>query len=78
MWALYLARIELPTLEASALLLPHNSRRQGNDLYHAPDSYISNTKFIHAPLAEFLYPSLDFGILGKDSATPRESVELSK
>lgn len=77
-WALFLALLELSALEASSLLLQHNSRRQGNDLSLALDSYISNTKLLCAPLAEPLYPSSDFGILGKGSATLHQSTELPK
>ena len=78
MSALYLALLELPVSEALALLLQHNLRRYGNDLYHAPGFYISGTKFLRAPLAEPLYLYSIVGTLGKDSATLCESAELPK
>jgi len=77
-WALYLALLELPASEASILLLQNNSRRQGSDLYHALDSYMSNTKLLRSLLAEPLYPSSNFGTLSKGSITPHESIELPK
>ena len=70
--------LELLALEISTLLLQYNSRRQGNDLYHPLDPYISNTKLLHAPQVELLYLSSNFGTLGKDSTIPRESAELPK
>ncbi len=54
--ALYLALLEHLVLEASTVVLQHKSRRWGNDLDYAPDSYFSNTKLLHAPLVEPLYP----------------------
>lgn len=73
-----MALLELLASEASAPLLPHNSRRQGSDIYHAPVSYISSTKLLRMPLVEPLYLSLEFGTTGKDSATSHESAELPK
>ena len=75
MQALYLALLELPALEALALLLQHNSRRLDSDLCHAPDFCISGTKLLRAPLAELFYPSSEFSFREKGFATAHEFVE---